>query len=206
MACNNDSLDGEGRGCEAAGPAVRDDHPDKSPRANILKALRDGIGDLHHHHKERLSRRLTKCPAKEAEEEQARRGMTPAEIKDVQVNDIIERIEEEQELSVGQLKNHIRQNHPMKTNEDPWPISVGTGAFFSFEAKRNIPECLKDIGLGASMYLLTLKALGKIFFFLSIFNLPAMWVFYSGTEARNREDLGGIASNFLMYSLGNLGD
>ena len=175
-------------------------------KTSILKRLQTGIAEDHHRHKERLSKRLGKCPQKEAEEANARKGMTEEEIKEVQVNDIIERIEEEQELSVRQLKNHISQNHPMKTNDDGWPISEATGAFFSFEAKRDIPECLKDIGLGASMYLLTLKSLGKIFFFLSIFNLPAMWVFYSGTEAINREDLGGIAKNFLAYSLGNLGD
>jgi len=56
------------------------------------------------------------------------------------------------------------------------------------------------------MYLLTLKSLGKIFLFLSIINIPAMYVFYSGTEADNREEIGLINKIFLKFSLGNLGD
>ena len=87
------------------------------------------------------------------------------------------------------------------SNDETWPIGQSSGAFLSFEARRHIPEYLKDIGLGASMYLLTLKSLGKIFVFLSIFNIPALYIFLSGTEAPNREGLGSIAKSFLMFSL-----
>ena len=92
------------------------------------------------------------------------------------------------------------------TNDENWPIGQSSGAFLSFEAKPHIPDYLKDIGLGASMYLLTLKSIGKIFVFLSIFNIPAMYIFFSGTEGANRDGLSSIAKYFLMFSLGNLGD
>jgi len=99
------------------------------------------------------------------------------------VDGIRERLISEQELSVTKLKNHIRQNHPMKTNDEYWPICLGTGQFISLEEKRDIPDFIRDIGLGPALYLLTLKALGKIFLALSILNIPALYFFYNGTEA-----------------------
>jgi hypothetical protein len=91
------------------------------------------------------------------------------------------------------------------TNEKWYPICMGSGSFFTAKGKRDIPEFIKDIGLGASLYLLNLKALGKIFLALTIFNIPALYCFYSGTESEFRE-LRGMSSIFAKFSLGNLGE
>ena len=94
-------------------------------------------------------------------------------------NDLRDKLEEESNLSLTKLKNHIRQNHPKKTNEEWWPILSSTGSFFNFK-NIDIPEFMQDIGLGASLYILTLKSLGMIFLLLTILNIPALYFFYSG--------------------------
>ena len=64
---------------------------------------------------------------------------------------LMDRLEEEQTISLIQLKNHIRQNHPKKNNEEWWPICSSPGAFFIFEEKSEIPDLIRDIDLGASI-------------------------------------------------------
>ena len=55
---------------------------------------------------------------------------------------------------------------------------------------------MKDIGLGPSIYLLTLKALAKLFLVLTLINIPVAWLYYSGQENQNYTQ---------VFSIGNLG-
>ena len=87
----------------------------------------------------------------------------------------------DQGLSLSALLNYIRQNHPKKTNLEFWPILENTGSLFSLGSAK-IPKVLKDIGLGASLYLLTLKAFCVLFFIMSILNIPVFMIFNSGNE------------------------
>lgn len=100
-------------------------------------------------------------------------------------------------LSFQQLLNHIRQNHPKKNNDENWAIGEPVGNLFHFGRKRVIHSILKDIGLGASLYLLTLKQFIWFFFMLSIMNIPLLLIYNSGTS-----------SSYLLgqFDLGNLGD
>jgi hypothetical protein len=107
-------------------------------------------------------------------------------------------------MSLTKLKNHIRQNHPKKTNEEWWPILSSTGSFFNFK-NIEIPEFMQDIGLGASLYILTLKSLGMIFLLLTVLNMPALYFFYSGMESDYRE-MKGLNKLFFQFSLGNVGE
>jgi hypothetical protein len=84
----------------------------------------------------------------------------------------------------------------MMTSEDKWPIFTGTGTLFEVNDSRNIPKFMIDVGLGPSLYLLTLKAMFKLFLLLTIINFPIMWIYYSG-EAKT--------DFFSSFSLGNLG-
>jgi hypothetical protein len=78
------------------------------------------------------------------------------------------------------LKNHIRQNHPKKTNEEDWPLTENLSNLFVFTSKTKIPKVLNDIGLGASLYLLTLKSYAILFLALSLINLPVILMYYQG--------------------------
>ena len=64
---------------------------------------------------------------------------------------------------------------------------------------------MQDIGLGASLYILTLKSLGMIFLLLTILNIPALYFFYSGDESEFRK-MEGINKYFFQFSLGNVGE
>jgi len=85
------------------------------------------------------------------------------------------------ELSLPALLNHIRQNHPRLTNLEYWSIFESTGTLFNL-GQNEIPRVIKSIGLGASLYLLTLKAFCITFFVLTLINVPVFMIFNSGHE------------------------
>ena len=81
------------------------------------------------------------------------------------------------------LNNHIRQNHPRVSNAEHWPLSASTGSLVSFEDQRDIPALLKDIGLGASLYLLTLKSFTFLFLIITLVSTPIFAIYMSGKES-----------------------
>ena len=89
----------------------------------------------------------------------------------------------------------------MMTNDEKWSLMESTGNLFNFKEKRNIPKLLKDIGLGASLYLLTLKAFMWLFLGLTVLNFPILALYGSGKENVNLDT--GI---FSKYMLGNIGE
>ena len=104
---------------------------------------------------------------------------------------------------MAQLKNHIRQNHPMKSNDHKWSLLETTGSLVNIKEKRKIPDLLKDIGLGASIYLLTLKAFAFLFIGLSILNIPVLWLYSNGPEAERLNT--NIFTSFMMGNIGESG-
>ena len=92
------------------------------------------------------------------------------------------------ELSYHLLMNHIRQNHPKINNEEVWNISSDIKSLISFSNDREIPKILKDIGLGASLYLLTLKTFAYLFLILTFLNIPIFIIFLSGNESKDSPD------------------
>lgn len=92
----------------------------------------------------------------------------------------------DESLSLEQLMNHIRQNHPMQSNEVKWSLLEPTGHLLTLKKEMKIPKLLKDIGLGASMYLLTIKMLSFYFLFLTVLNLPVM-ILYLGCVTEELE-------------------
>jgi hypothetical protein len=70
----------------------------------------------------------------------------------------------------------------MRSNDEKWSLMESTGHLINLKEKRNIPKLLKDIGLGASLYLLTLKSFTLLFFILTVLNLPILLFYSSGKE------------------------
>jgi hypothetical protein len=112
--------------------------------------------------------------------------------------------EEEDELSLTKLNNHIRQNHPKMSNAEHWPLSASTGSLVCFEEQRDIPPLLKDIGLGASLYLLTLKSFTFLFLIISLISIPIFAIYMSGRESEANQ-LGGLGFFFSALNIGNIG-
>lgn len=93
----------------------------------------------------------------------------------------------------------------MKTNEENWPLLEHTGHLFSFSKKRKIPKILKDIGLGASLYLLTIKSFAWYFLLMSFLNIPLFLFYMSGNEIDLAQPA-GIGYFFASLNMGNLGE
>jgi len=95
----------------------------------------------------------------------------------------------------------------MMTESEYWPLSCEIGSLLDFRGKRFIPKCAKDIGLGPSIYLLTLKAWLRLFLFLTLLNIPLILLYYSGEE----KDISSTKTSSLLHSMlasftmGNLG-
>ena len=86
-------------------------------------------------------------------------------------------------MSVAKLKNHIRQNHCKETNEKDFSLFENIGDLVEYEHGKDIPPILKEIGLGASLYLLTLKAFTKLFLVLLLINVPMIVLYFQSENA-----------------------
>lgn len=91
----------------------------------------------------------------------------------------------------------------MKSNDNSWSLLEPTGQLVNMKSKRNIPAVLKDIGLGASIYLLTLKAFAWLFIALSLLNIPVLWLYYKGVEASRLNT--SILTSFMLGNVGESG-
>jgi len=103
------------------------------------------------------------------------------------------------------LNNHIRQNHPRVSNAEHWPLSASTGSLVCFEEQRDIPALLKDIGLGASLYLLTLKSFTFLFLIITLVSTPIFAIYMSGKESEANQ-LAGFGFLFSALNIGNIGE
>ena len=90
--------------------------------------------------------------------------------------EVIEKMHKDQELSHTKLEEHIYQNHPMKSVTKSWSICTKLGSFQG----DSIQPIAKDLGVGPTLYLLTLKQLIKLFMTLSVLNAPVMWIYSHG--------------------------
>ena len=115
-------------------------------------------------------------------------------------------------LSRAALIDHIQYNHPKykdsETEEiENWSICENMGSLIicSCMTRRKIPKGSRSLGLGASLYLMSLKAYLKVFFVLSILAIPSCIILGSGNNVANSSTQGGVAKLFSMVSLGNIG-
>ena len=71
--------------------------------------------------------------------------------------------------------------------------------------KRKIPKAAKNIGLGPSLFLLSLKSYLRLFLVLSIMSVPACVLLASGNEVSQSTTDTGLARLFAKTTLGNIG-
>ena len=71
--------------------------------------------------------------------------------------------------------------------------------------KRKIPKAAKNIGLGPSLFLLSLKSYLRLFLVLSIMSVPACVLLASGNEVSQSTTDAGLARLFAKTTLGNIG-
>jgi hypothetical protein len=61
-------------------------------------------------------------------------------------------------------------------------MKIGLDEYMSFGNKKQIPEILRELGIGPSMYLLLIKGLRNLYLMLTLINIPIMYIYASGQE------------------------
>ena len=65
-------------------------------------------------------------------------------------------------------------------------------------------DLARAIGIGPALFLMTTKAMGWFFFFISILNLPVLYFYYTGNQD-NTENSVTMGNTFARLTLGNIG-
>jgi len=88
-----------------------------------------------------------------------------------------------------------------------WSITKNVGSVFDFFCckKTKISEFNKNIGIGSSLFLLSLKSYIFLFIILSILSIPACIVLSSGTEVNSENVSSNLWGLLSRVSLGNIG-
>lgn len=133
--------------------------------------------------------------------------------------------EEYSKLDYTELLNHIKQYHPSKyssksrdknqdkntSDYDAKEVSfgicenLGSLAFFKWCCGLDdTTEMAKQIGIGASLFLMSTKVFAIFFFILFLINIPVM-IFYAGGVDHGEQAERSMFDYFSIMSLGNVG-
>jgi hypothetical protein len=113
---------------------------------------------------------------------------------------------------VAALEDHIKRHHPKKMGEEAgeysnWSICENLSSLTNCGCctKRKVPKVARNIGLGASLFLLSLKSYIRLFVVLTILSIPAAILLSSGNAVSQSTSDTGLARLFAMATLGNIG-
>lgn len=92
------------------------------------------------------------------------------------------------EISYARLINYYNTEHPMKTIEGkrvPFGIcdTLGGHDFCCCCRSEEVSEMSKQIGVGATLFLMSTKSLAVLFFFLTIINIPVYMFYFASHPA-----------------------
>ena len=105
-------------------------------------------------------------------------------------------------ISYYNLINHINYIHPRRKGQ-PFEVfeKINSHQMCRCKEPQKITDLNKEIGLGASLFLMSTRSLAQVLLILSLINLP-LYLFYY--QAGNMIST-GIADEFAKISFGNLG-
>ena len=94
-------------------------------------------------------------------------------------HEYIQYLQQEMNLSAAKLQRHILQHHPVqmdskKDHYEEWSIFQEIPALINFPCcmQRKITKLERSLGLGVSLFLMSLKAYIKLFALLTILSIP----------------------------------
>jgi hypothetical protein len=82
--------------------------------------------------------------------------------------------------------------------------TVGGHDFWCCCRSKEVSEMSKEIGVGATLFLMSTKSLSILFFFLTIINIPVYMFYYASHPAS--QTLSTPQDYFNALSLGNIGE
>jgi len=93
---------------------------------------------------------------------------------------------------VAALQNYIKSAHPKKVDEasgefSNWSICENLGSLVNCGCcvKRKILKVAKNLGLGPSLLLLSLKSYLYLFLLVSLMSIPSAIILMSGNQVEN---------------------
>lgn len=111
-------------------------------------------------------------------------------------------------ISYHKLKQHIYKNHPSKkfnkNDKDrnfSWNDGIGTLPICKCLNKKQPTKLAQELGIGATLFLMSTRAMTILFAVLSVMNIPLFMFYYSGSKQAEQ----GVDDIFLKFSLGNAG-
>lgn len=113
-------------------------------------------------------------------------------------------------ISYHKLKQHIYKNHPSKKyekgkeNKDrnfSWREDIGILPICKCLNRKQPTRLAQELGIGATLFLMSTRAMTILFAVLSIMNIPLFIFYYSGSRQAEQ----GFDDIFLKLSLGNAG-
>ena len=125
----------------------------------------------------------------------------------------LEYLQFQSQLSAAALRKHILATHPKHVDEQTlqyrnWSICENLGSLINRSCciQRRIHKINRSVGLGPSLYLLSLKAYILLFVILSLLSIPSIVVLTSGDQVKaNGVNLSSIFELFARTTLGNIG-
>lgn len=115
-------------------------------------------------------------------------------------------------ISYARLINYYMAQHPTTTSVDsdnqvqsvPFGICDTVGGHGCCCRSKQVSKMSKEIGVGATLFLMSTKSLSILFFFLTIINIPVYMFYYASHPASNA--LTTPQDYFNALSLGNIGE
>ena len=111
--------------------------------------------------------------------------------------------EDDTKMDYATLKDYVNKVHPRNKGKK-FSVCANLGGHnccCNCCGSDNITELSKEIGLGASLFLMSSKALAYFFLLITIINIPVYYIMYSSSEAEAHT----IQDYFSKLTLGNLG-
>jgi hypothetical protein len=117
-------------------------------------------------------------------------------------------------VNLDSLYEHIKKTHPVIIDTEVkkakrYGMCANLGNLSICHNKTTHPSDLaKELGIGATMFLISTRAMAWLFFALTIINIPVFAFYYNGTSTRahkiDKSEL-VFGDYFAMLSLGNIG-
>ena len=118
--------------------------------------------------------------------------------------------DDDEEISFEKLQRYMMDQHPTHTvtdqngenpHEQYYPVCAPLGSIpLSCCKIADTEKLAKSLGIGPTLFLMTTKAFGWFFLFITILNIPVFGLYYNG----NPNQIEG-ASVFERLTLGNIG-
>ena len=93
------------------------------------------------------------------------------------------------DIQLSKLLDHIQNTHPVKLENNKivtYGMCSDLGRIPLFQNLTSKPTLLaKELGVGATLFLMSTRAMAWLFFVLSVINIPVFLFYWNGTSTKS---------------------